>query len=53
VASRLPGKFVLPLSLEICLLACYFRTMWKNATDEVIDAAVLVLRKGLREIVKE
>jgi hypothetical protein len=42
VASRLSGKFVLPLGLETCLLASYFRTMWEKAIDEVIDAAILV-----------
>jgi hypothetical protein len=53
VASRLPVKFVLPLGLEICLLVSYFRTIWENATDEVIDAAILVLSEELREIVRE
>jgi hypothetical protein len=43
VASRLPGKFVLSLGLEICLLVSYFWTMWENAIDEVVDAAILVL----------
>jgi len=27
--------------------------MWKNAIDEVIDAAILVLSEELREIVRE
>jgi len=53
VASRLPVKFVLSLELEICLLVSYFRTIWENATDEVIDAAILVLSEELREIVRE
>ena len=53
MASRLPGKFVLPLGLEICLLVSYFRTVWENAIDEVIDAAVLVLSDELREILRE
>jgi hypothetical protein len=38
--------------VEICLLASYFRTMWENAIDGVIDAAILVLSEELREIVK-
>ena len=50
--GRLPGKFVLPLGLEICLLVSYFRKMWENAVDEVIDAAILVLNEELREIVR-
>jgi len=53
VASRLPGKFVSPLGLEICLLASYFRTMWKNAIDEFIDDAILILSEELREMVRE
>ena len=53
MASRLPVKFVLSLELEICLLVSYFRTIWENATDEVIDAAILVLSEELREIVRE
>jgi hypothetical protein len=57
VASRLPGKFVLPLGLEIWVscreLVSYFRTKWKNAIDKVTDAAVLVLSEELREIVRE
>jgi len=53
VASRLPGKFVLPLGLEICLLASYFRTMWENSIDEIFDAAILVLSEELREMVRE
>ena len=58
MVSRLPGKFVLPLGLEIwaiyqecyelVLLVSYFRTMWENAIDEVIDAATLVLSEELR-----
>jgi hypothetical protein len=52
VASRLPSKFVLPLGLEICLLVSHFRTMWENAIDEVIDAAILVLSEELRDIVR-
>ena len=51
--GRLPGKFVLPLGLEICLLVSYFRKMWENAVDEVIDAAILVLSEELREMVRE
>jgi hypothetical protein len=27
--------------------------MWENAIDEVVDAAILVLSKKLREIVRE
>ena len=53
MASRLPGKFVLPLGLEIYLLVSYFRTMWENAIDGVIDAAILVLSEELREIMRE
>ena len=53
MASRLPGKFVLPLGLEICLLVTYFRTMLGNAIDEVTDAAILVLSEELKEIVRE
>jgi len=54
VASRLPGKFVLPLGLAICfLLVSYFRTMWGNATDKVTDAVILVLSEELREKVRE
>jgi hypothetical protein len=53
VESRLLDKFVLPLGLEICLIAGYFRIMWENAIDEVIDAAILVLSEEFREIVKE
>ena len=53
MASRLPGKFVLPLGLEICLLASYFRTMWENAIDEVFDAAILVLSEELRVMMRE
>jgi len=37
------GKSVLSLGLEICLLVSYFWTMSENTTDEVIDAAILVL----------
>ena len=56
MASRLPGKSVLPLGLEIwasyqecyVLLVSYFRTMWENAIDEVIDAAILVLSEELK-----
>jgi hypothetical protein len=47
VGSRLTGKFVLPLGLEICLLVSYFRTMWENANDEVIDAAIFFLNGDL------
>ena len=53
MASRLPGKFVLPLGSEICLLASYFRTMWKKSLDEIFDAAILVLSEELREMVRE
>ena len=53
MASRLPRKFVLLLGLDICLLVSYFRRMWENAIDEVIDAAILVLSGELREIVRE
>ena len=35
------------------LLVSYFRTMWENAIDEVIDADILVLSEELREIVRE
>ena len=52
MASRLLGKFVLPLGLGICLLVSYFRTMWENVIVEVFDAAVLVLSEDLREIVR-
>ena len=34
------------------LLVSYFRTMWENAIDEVIDADILVLSEELREIVR-
>ena len=34
------------------LLVSYFRTMWENAIDEVIDTAILVLSEELREIVR-
>jgi hypothetical protein len=47
VAIKLPSKCVLPLELEICLLVSYFPTMWENAIDEVIDAAILVLSEEL------
>jgi hypothetical protein len=53
VARRLPGKFVLPLGLEVCLLGSYLPTVWENAIDKVIDAAILVSNEELREIVKE
>jgi len=46
VASRLPGKFVLPPGLEICLLVGYFWTTWENAIDEFTDA-ILVLSEEL------
>jgi len=52
VASRSPSKFILPLGLEICLVVSYFRKSWKNAIDEAIDAAICVLSKELREIVR-
>ena len=62
MASRLPGKFALPLGLEIwasyqecydyVLLVSYFRTMWGNAIDDVIDAAILVVSEEFREIVR-
>ena len=52
MASTLPGKFPFPLGLEICLLVSYFRTMWVNAVDEVVDA-ILGLGEELTEIVKE
>lgn len=53
MANRLSSKFVLPLELEICLLVSCFRAMWEDATDEVIDAVILVLSEELREIVRE
>ena len=37
----------------MCLLVSYFRTMWENAIDKVIDAASLVLCEELGEIVME
>jgi len=49
VASRLPGKFVLPLGLEICLLSDIVgKRYWR-----VIDVAILVLNEELREMVRE
>ena len=53
VASRLPGKFVMPLGLEVCLLVSNFRTSWEKAIDELTDAAILVLSEGFREILRE
>jgi hypothetical protein len=48
----LPGKSVLPLGLETCLLVSYFQT-WENAIYEVTDAAILVLSEEFREIARE
>ena len=53
MGCRLPGKIVLPLGLEICLLVSYFRTSWENSIDEVTDAAILVLNEEIRELVRE
>jgi hypothetical protein len=53
VASRLLGKIVLPLGLEICLLVSYFWAMRENAIDEVSDAAISILSEERREIVRE